>query len=97
MTAHPLPAALAPGNVAVVTGGASGIGLAAAKKLARMGLRVAVADRPGPALRHAHAELVAIAAGGPEDVIAVACDVSRPEELAKLAEEPTPSSATSPS
>ncbi|HHZ08308.1 MAG TPA: SDR family NAD(P)-dependent oxidoreductase [Rhizobiales bacterium] len=79
--------ALAPGNVAVVTGGASGIGFAAAKRLARMGLRVAVADRAGPPLQRALAELVAIAAGGPEDAIAVACDVSRPEELARLAEE----------
>ncbi len=86
MTEHTIPA-LAPGNVAVVTGGASGIGLAAAKRLARMGLRVAVADRAGPPLQRAFAELVAIAAGGPEDVIAVACDVSRPEEMARLAEE----------
>ncbi len=86
MTDHPIPA-LAPGNVAVVTGGASGIGFAAAKRLARTGLRVAVADRAGPPLQRALAELVAIAAGGPEDVIAVACDVSRPEELARLAEE----------
>lgn len=87
MTNHPVPAALAPGNVAVVTGGASGIGFAAAKKLARMGLRVAVADRAGPPLHRALADLVAIAAGGPEDIIAVACDVSRPEELARLAAE----------
>jgi NAD(P)-dependent dehydrogenase (short-subunit alcohol dehydrogenase family) len=52
-----------------------------------MGLRVAIADRVGPPLQRALAELVSIAAGGPEDVIAVACDVSRPQDLARLAEE----------
>lgn len=41
---HP---ALAAGNVAVITGGASGIGLAAAKRFAAMGLKVCIADRTG--------------------------------------------------
>ena len=38
---HP---ALSAGSVAVVTGGASGIGLAAAKRFAAMGLKVCIAD-----------------------------------------------------
>lgn len=39
---------IADGNVAVITGAASGIGLAAAKKLAGMGMRVGLVDRdPG--------------------------------------------------
>ena len=79
--------ALARGNVAVVTGAASGIGFAAARRFAEMGLRVAAADRAGPALEHALGVLSAVASGGPEDVIAVACDVTRPAELARLAEE----------
>src|SRR4029079_7578520 len=41
-TLHP---ALAPGKVAVVTGGASGIGLAAARRFAGRGMRVCIADR----------------------------------------------------
>jgi NAD(P)-dependent dehydrogenase (short-subunit alcohol dehydrogenase family) len=36
--------AFSPDAVAVVTGGASGIGLAAAVRFARMGLRVCIAD-----------------------------------------------------
>ena len=38
---HP---ALSPNNVAVVTGGASGIGLAAARRFAEAGLNVCIAD-----------------------------------------------------
>src|SRR5215213_6396127 len=41
----PMPhSAFSPDAVAVVTGGASGIGLAAAVRFARMGLRVCIAD-----------------------------------------------------
>ena len=42
--------ALAPGNVAVITGGASGIGLAAAKRLASMGMKIVLADIGGARL-----------------------------------------------
>ena len=38
-------AAIAEGNVAVITGGASGIGLAAARRLADLGLKVCLVDR----------------------------------------------------
>jgi NAD(P)-dependent dehydrogenase (short-subunit alcohol dehydrogenase family) len=72
MTDHP---ALVPGQVAVVTGAASGIGLAAARRFASLGMRVVLADRPGRALDHA-AELTQ---GQP-----VPCDVSRPEDIERL-------------
>lgn len=49
-------AAVAPGKVAVVTGGAGGIGLAAVRAFAAAGMRVAVLDRPGEALDGAAAE-----------------------------------------
>ena len=84
---EPVTPALAYGNVAVITGAASGIGYAVARKLAGMGLRVAIADRESPALHHALKELVAVALGGPEDVIAIACDVTSPEDLSRLADE----------
>lgn len=84
---EPVTPALAYGNVAVITGAASGIGFAVARKLAGMGLRVAIADRESPALHHALKELVAVALGGPEDVIAIACDVTSPEDLSRLADE----------
>jgi NAD(P)-dependent dehydrogenase (short-subunit alcohol dehydrogenase family) len=43
-------AAVAPGNLAVITGAASGIGLAAARAFAAHGMRIAMIDRPGEAL-----------------------------------------------
>lgn len=78
---HP---ALAKGSVAVVTGAASGIGLAAAQHLARLGLRVCLADLGGARLAAARAALLdAGAASG--DVMAVATDVSDPAQLRALA------------
>lgn len=80
---HP---ALSSGAVAVITGGASGIGLAAAEKLAARGLKVAIADLPGEKLDAAAAQVAAVAPGGEGDVLAVATDVSRPEDLERLEE-----------
>lgn len=54
MPNHP---AIAPGNVAVVTGGVNGIGYAAAKRLAGLGMKVAVADRDPARLEIAEKEL----------------------------------------
>lgn len=77
--AHP---AFSPSHVAVVTGGASGIGLAAAKRFASMGLKVAIADLAGEKLDRAYAAVSELANTG--DVIAIATDVTNVEDLRKL-------------
>ena len=76
---HP---ALEPGATAVVTGAASGIGLAAARRLAVLGLRVALADLPGPALDHAAKALAADGA----TVLACPTDVADRAALVALAD-----------
>ena len=77
---HPV---LVSGNVAVITGGASGIGLAAAKKFAGFGLHVALADL-GPERLSAAASQVRAEAKGGAEVLAAEADVSNPDDLAKL-------------
>ncbi|MEP9376622.1 SDR family NAD(P)-dependent oxidoreductase [Aquabacter sp. CN5-332] len=71
---HP---ALAPGRVAVITGGASGLGFAAAQRFAGLGMKVCIADLPGERLDKAKAAL-----GGA--AMAAGVDVSRREELERL-------------
>jgi NAD(P)-dependent dehydrogenase (short-subunit alcohol dehydrogenase family) len=78
--AHP---ALTTDSVAVITGGASGIGLAAAKAFARLGLRVCIADLGGDRLTSAATEVATLAKGA-DDVLALPTDVSQIEDLRKL-------------
>lgn len=80
----PHHSAIAPGRVAVITGGASGIGLAAARRFASMGLRVVLADLKGPALEQAADAVAAAARNGKADVRAVATDVSVMEDVQRL-------------
>ena len=71
---HP---ALAPNHVAVITGGASGIGLAAAKKFLALGMKVAIADYRQDALDAAAAEL-------DPDVLAVRTNVASRDDIERL-------------
>jgi NAD(P)-dependent dehydrogenase (short-subunit alcohol dehydrogenase family) len=68
--------ALTPGAVAVITGGAAGIGLAAARRFAQLGLRVCIADLGAERIARAAEEVAALSANGMEDVFALETDVS---------------------
>ena len=70
------------GRVAVVTGGASGIGRAMAQRFAEAGMRVVLADVERDALE---ATAAALRDGGAE-VLAVETDVSKAESVDALAE-----------
>jgi len=83
MNAHP---ALAAGRVAVVTGAASGIGLAAARRLAAMGLKLCLADLPGDKLEQAASEVAAASPAHRGGVLTVPTDVSRLEDVQALKE-----------
>jgi NAD(P)-dependent dehydrogenase (short-subunit alcohol dehydrogenase family) len=77
----PHPAIVAD-NVAVITGGASGIGLAAAKAFARAGMKVCIADVEETRLAQAATELSSIAP--PDRSMTMAVDVSRADSIADL-------------
>ena len=81
MTTHP---ALTPGRMAVITGAASGIGLATAKRMASLGLRVCLVDIDEATLDTAKAELSAISRNGGLGDLAVSADVSDPVAVAKV-------------
>jgi hypothetical protein len=72
---------VAPGKVAVVTGGASGLGLEAARRFAALGMKVCIADLPGAALEAAGQSVGALAS---DRVICVPADVGELDQIRAL-------------
>ena len=77
---HP---ALTSGRAAVVVGAASGIGLAAAKRFAGLGMKVCLADQNADALEAA-VKAVAVVAKTPADVFGVPTDVADADAVNRL-------------
>jgi NAD(P)-dependent dehydrogenase (short-subunit alcohol dehydrogenase family) len=73
---------LARGNVAVITGGASGIGLAVAERLLDRGMKLVLADIDEAKLRAVESRLTESGA----DVAAVTCDTASEASVTALAE-----------
>ena len=74
--------ALTSDSVAVVTGGASGIGLASATKFAEMGMRIVLVDRAEDKLAEAEQTL---RTAGAQDVMTASTDVSDRGQMEALA------------
>ena len=75
MTQHPT---LAKGRAVVITGGASGIGFAAARRFAALGMKVCLADLNQEVLDRAAEQLSGAT------VVTVPTDVSRLEDVQRL-------------
>lgn len=72
------------GGVVVITGAASGIGLAFAKRCAGDGARVCLADREAEPLERARREVAALAPGGEDTVRGFVTDVASFEQVLRL-------------
>ena len=68
-------------QVAIITGGGSGIGLATARELARLGAKVAICGRTEAKLDAARPTLVADAGGDEARVFTAPCDIREPAQV----------------
>jgi NAD(P)-dependent dehydrogenase (short-subunit alcohol dehydrogenase family) len=78
---HP---AISPNSVAVITGGASGIGLAAATRFAALGMKVCIADIGADRLAEAATKLSSVAPDGGASIMTETVDVSRIGDVSRL-------------
>ena len=78
---HP---AISPNSVAVITGGASGIGLATATRFAASGMKVCIADIGADRLAEAATKLSSVAPDGAASIMTETVDVSRIDDVARL-------------
>src|SRR5437868_2765997 len=71
-------------HVAVITGGASGIGLAAAMRFASLGMKVCIADIGAARQSETAAKLSSVAKGGAAEIMTAEVDVVSFEQVAVL-------------
>jgi NAD(P)-dependent dehydrogenase (short-subunit alcohol dehydrogenase family) len=75
---------MSPDNVAVITGAASGIGLAAATRFAALGMKVCIADLGTNRLAEAETRVSSVSPGGAANVMVMPVDVSRIQDVSAL-------------
>jgi NAD(P)-dependent dehydrogenase (short-subunit alcohol dehydrogenase family) len=73
-----------PDNVALITGAASGNGLAAATRFAALGMKVCIADLGTNRLAEAETRVSSVSPGGAANVMVMPADVSRIQDVSAL-------------
>jgi short-subunit dehydrogenase len=85
--AWPKPKRIRRGQVAVITGGSNGLGLALAHELGKQGLRLVLAARDAQQLVAAKQELLSKqSVANSDDILTISCDVSDKRQAAALIE-----------